>query len=130
MQVLSHGDPCSAEELEEVMDNLGADFILPCICQKARGVHVRIPGRSFLFLSVLILVSEKDLSIAGMYIQSRQHLNVRCGICCADQYRESVGADATEGVLEMSDFLLVTFDYYLAMGKARMRALYCDLILT
>jgi hypothetical protein len=36
----------------------------------------------------------------------------------------------TEGVLEISDFLLVTLDFYLATGKARMRALYSDLILT
>ena len=47
-----------------------------------------------------------------------------------DNYREEMGAEGTEGVLELSDFLLVTFDYYLAMGAARMRALYIDLLLT
>jgi hypothetical protein len=47
-----------------------------------------------------------------------------------DEYRKSLDADPTEGVLEISDFLLVTLDFYLATGKARMRALFCDLILT
>ena len=69
IEVLSHGDPCTDEELEEVMDNL-------------------------------------------------------------DSYRASLDADPTEGVLEISDFLLVTLDFYLATGKTRMRALYTDLILT
>eukprot|EP01046_Picozoa_sp_COSAG06_P050246 COSAG06_NODE_7914_length_2335_cov_3.055903_3_plen_42_part_00 len=41
-----------------------------------------------------------------------------------------MGADPTEGVLEKEDFLLVTFDYYLALGKIYMRSLYCDLLLT
>lgn len=48
----------------------------------------------------------------------------------ADEYREVLGADPTEGVLEKEDFLLVTFDYYLALGKIYMRSLYCDLLLT
>ena len=47
-----------------------------------------------------------------------------------DEYREMLGADGTEGVLENSDFLLVTFDYYLALGKMYMRALFTDLILS
>ena len=47
-----------------------------------------------------------------------------------DNYREEQGAEGSEGQLELSDFLLVTFDYYLAMGAARMRALYIDLLLT
>ena len=65
---------------------------------------------------------------------------IRFGICrqfCEkdgfdnlDEYRKSLDADLTEGVLEISDFLLVTLDFYLATGKARMRALFCDLILT
>ena len=67
--VLSHGDPCTNEELKEVMENL-------------------------------------------------------------DTYRASINGDPTEGVLEISDFLLVTLDFYLAPGKSRMRALYSDLILT
>ena len=47
-----------------------------------------------------------------------------------DAYRASLEADPTEGVLEISDFLLVTLDFYLALGKQRMRSLFCDLILT
>ena len=39
-------------------------------------------------------------------------------------------ADPTEGVLEKEDFFLVTFDYYLALGKTYMRSLYMDLLLT
>lgn len=69
IEILSHGDRCTDEDLEEVMENL-------------------------------------------------------------DNYRASLDADPTEGVLEISDFLLVTLDFYLATGKTRMRALYTDLILT
>ena len=69
IETLSHGDRCTDEELQEVMENL-------------------------------------------------------------DSYRDSLDADPTEGVLEISDFLLVTLDFYLATGKTRMRALYSDLILT
>jgi hypothetical protein len=38
-----------------------------------------------------------------------------------DEYRAMLGADETEGVLENTDFLLVTFDYYL--GELN---LFCD----
>lgn len=48
----------------------------------------------------------------------------------ADEYREILGADPTEGVLEKEDFFLLTFDYYIALGKAYMRAIYMDLLLT
>ena len=34
------------------------------------------------------------------------------------------------GMYEFMDFLVVTFDYYLAMGATRMRYLFIDLLLT
>lgn len=48
----------------------------------------------------------------------------------ADDYREMLDAEPTEGVLEKEDFFLVTFDFYLALGKTYMRSLYMDLLLT
>jgi chromosome segregation ATPase len=47
-----------------------------------------------------------------------------------DEYREALGAQETCGVFEESDFLLVTFDYYLALGYVRMRQVWIDLLLT
>ena len=47
-----------------------------------------------------------------------------------DDYRRSLGAGATDGQLEESDFLLVTFDYYIACGPMYMRALFTDLLLS
>jgi hypothetical protein len=48
----------------------------------------------------------------------------------ADEYRDALGADPTEGVLEKEDFFLVTFDYYTALGKGYMRSLFMDLLLS
>ena len=52
------------------------------------------------------------------------------GGLAADDYRDALGADPTEGVLEKEDFFLVTFDYYTALGKDYMRSVYMDLLLT
>eukprot|EP01048_Picozoa_sp_COSAG05_P020573 COSAG05_NODE_3528_length_2009_cov_2.081152_1_plen_67_part_00 len=35
-----------------------------------------------------------------------------------------------EQLYEFGDFLVITFDYYLAMGPTRMRSLFMDLLLT
>ena len=51
-------------------------------------------------------------------------------VATLDQYKLAYGADSTDGCFEEEDFMLVTFDYYLAFGHERMRALFTDLLLT
>ena len=47
-----------------------------------------------------------------------------------DQYRRELGAPETDVCFELSDFLLVTFDYYLALGFTHMRCIFIDLLMT
>lgn len=47
-----------------------------------------------------------------------------------DGYREEAGAEVSDGLFEISDFLLLTFDYYLALGCTHMRCIFIDLLLT
>eukprot|EP01051_Picozoa_sp_SAG22_P010314 SAG22_NODE_919_length_6498_cov_3.971402_3_plen_126_part_00 len=49
-----------------------------------------------------------------------------------DKYREllSEDADPTDGEFDLGDFLLLTFDYYLALGCTHMRCIFIDLLLT
>ena len=52
------------------------------------------------------------------------------GIEKLDEYRQKTGGDTCQDILCFEEFILVTFDFYLAFGPARMRAVFTDFLLT
>lgn len=118
LTILNHGDEPTPDELEDCIDTLGT------CCPQA------LPFTNNASLPTIISWVACQLCALGPASFSRANCTPLEPGLSTDEYRELLGADPTEGVLEKEDFLLVTFDYYLALGKTYMRCLFTDLLLS
>jgi hypothetical protein len=118
LTVLNHGDEPTAQDMDEVVDNLNK-------CRESQGApHVQIVRVS----------SEPRPPLAVP--ASRARARVASSGCRASVFDvlsavlSGQNEETTELQIENADFLLVTFDYYSAMGPLYMRAIWIDLLLT